>query len=177
MKAQASDLGVYHTGWPTDLYWFTSFSAWLDSEKGKRINFARHTEARVRRCLWWVCQSGPQASQVPPQFDVQMLTQDTLTAFRDYLTNVGFTHSTVRIWFQAIRLYLDWLANWPTLSDNKDEEYRLNRLTGIVKSIIAGTSSKTTGSSGWREQLIAIGPTHHHHARSAQRQEPERRPC
>jgi len=48
----------------------------------------------------------------------------------------------VRIWFQAIRVYLDWLANWSTLSDDKAEEYRLNRPTGIVKNIIAGASSK-----------------------------------
>ncbi len=59
-----------------------------------------------------------------------------------YLNSVGLKHSTVRIWFQAIRVYLDWLANWSTLSDDKAEEYRLNRLSRIVKNIIAGASSK-----------------------------------
>jgi len=71
-----------------------------------------------------------------------MLTRDSLTAYRDYLNGVGLKHSTVRIWFQAVKVYIDWLANWSTLSDNKEEEYRLNRLTGIVRNIIAGAGTK-----------------------------------
>jgi len=80
MKAQASDCGVYEDAWPADLYWFRAFRTWLCSEWSKSYNFASQTVVRVQRYLWWICRSGPQAQ---PQFDIQMLTHDSLTAYRD----------------------------------------------------------------------------------------------
>ena len=107
MKAEASDCGVYEDGWPADIYWFRRFVRGCAVERGKRYNFASQTVVHVQRCLWWICRSGPRASQAPPQFDIQMLTRDALTAYRDYLNSVGLEHSTVSIWFQTSRVYLD----------------------------------------------------------------------